>query len=447
MEVRKCSQHSRGENMKKTSTNFRWIVMFLVFLITTVSYLDRTNLSVAAPVISKEFGFTPGQMGVILSAFSWGYAVAQIPAGLVANWLLPRRTYLYSMLLWCVLLILTTTATSYWLWIAYRIPFGMAEAITWPAASVLLARWFPRVEYSQAMSLQNLGLVIGAAISPPIVAFIMVRWNWETAFVVTGLVAAVLGIFFYLYTRDDPADDPRVSEDELKWIRHDQVETEDAPVPPGYNKKLLRLPTLWAVSIANFGLNIVNFMFLTWYPSYLTLKYNVSLEQMGVLAMQPYLFGLVTVLGSGTLVRRLVNRGYDSVNTRKWVIVSGLLLGTVALFAASYISNLYVSVTAMSLGYAFVMAILGPMWSTPAELGGRKSAGFVSGWVNFIGIIGGILSPLLMGFVREAYNSFTPAILGAAGITLLSALFVLVFYRVRSDRSKLEAFTGEARGA
>src|SRR5699024_4636980 len=113
--------------------------------------------------------------------------------------------------------------------------------------------------------------------------------------------------------------------------------------------------------------------------------------------------------------------------TRKWVIVSGLLLGTLALFATSYIPNLYVSITAMSLGYAFVMAILGPMWSTPAELGGKKSAGFVSGWVNFIGIIGGILSPLLMGFVRQSFNSFTPAILGAAVITLLSALSVLIF--------------------
>src|SRR5699024_2751307 len=109
--------------MKRTSTNIRWIVMFLVFLITTVSYLDRTNLSVAAPVISKEFQFTPGQLGVILSAFSWGYAAAQIPAGIVANRILPRRTYLYSMLLWCVLLILTTTATTYGMWIAYPVPF------------------------------------------------------------------------------------------------------------------------------------------------------------------------------------------------------------------------------------------------------------------------------------------------------------------------------------
>ena len=91
----------------------------------------------------------------------------------MATWLRPRRTYLYALWVWCALLALTTTATSLGAWIAFRIPFGLAEAVTWPAASILLSRWFPRLEYSQAMSLQNLGLVVGAAIAPPIVAFII----------------------------------------------------------------------------------------------------------------------------------------------------------------------------------------------------------------------------------------------------------------------------------
>src|SRR6185312_8424002 len=170
-----------GEDvMKATTTRVRWYVMFAVFLIVTVSYLDRTNLSVAAPTLQRELHLTPTELGLILSAFSWSYALAQIPAGFVAAWLKPRRTYLWAMWLWCLLLVATTTATSFGAWIAFRIPFGLAEAITWPAASVLLARWFPRIEYSQAMSLQNLGLVIGAAIAPPIVAFIIAFWGWRT---------------------------------------------------------------------------------------------------------------------------------------------------------------------------------------------------------------------------------------------------------------------------
>jgi sugar phosphate permease len=415
--------------------------MFLVFLISTVSYLDRTNLSVAAPVLRSEFNLSPVQLGVILSAFSWAYAIAQIPAGLVANWLKPRRTYFYGMLSWCILLILTTQATSYGAWIFARIPFGIAEAVTWPAASVLLSRWFPKVEYSQAMSLQNLGLVIGAAVAPPIVAFILVRWGWQSAFIITGLIAAVLGFIFYLYAKDDPENHPGVSKDELAWIKHDQVEEiDETKAPAGLYGVLLARPTLWAAGMANFGLDFVNFMFLTWYPTYLTQKYHMTLSKMGIMAMEPYLFGLITVLGSGAIVRRMVNAGRDSVSARKIVISLGLILGTVTLFITPYINNIYASVTCMSLGYAFVMSILGPMWSTAAELGGKKGAGFVSGFVNFVGNIGGIISPLLMGYVLQYFNSFTPAILVSAGVTLVCALLFSVLYRVHQDSATIEDF-------
>jgi sugar phosphate permease len=426
--------------MKATTTRIRWHVMFAVFLIVTISYLDRTNLSVAAPTLQHELKLTPTELGLILSAFSWSYALAQIPAGMVAAWLRPRRTYLWAMWLWCLLLVATTTATSFTAWILFRIPFGLAEAITWPAASVLLARWFPRIEYSQAMALQNLGLVIGAAIAPPIVAFIIAFWGWKIAFIVTGLIAGVLGTLFYFYTRDDPADDPRVSPDELAWIRHDQTVEQDVPLPPGFIAMLLKRPSLWAVGAANFGLDFINFMFLAWYPTYLTEVYHMSLARMGVMAMEPYLFGLVTVLGAGRLVRAMTDRGMDSVRARRIVIFWGLLLGTAALVVTVNVSNLYASVTAMSLGYAFVMAILGPMWSTPAEIAGPRGVGFASGFVNFVGNVGGIGSPILMGVMFQQFASFTPALLIAAAVTLVCALLFLWLYRVEADRQAVAEF-------
>ncbi len=426
--------------MKATATRIRWRVMFLVFVIVTISYLDRTNLSVAAPTLQKQLHLTPTQLGLILSSFSWAYAAAQIPAGLVASWLRPRRTYLYALWVWCILLALTTTATSFGAWIAFRIPFGLAEAVTWPAASILLSRWFPRLEYSQAMSLQNLGLVIGAAIAPPIVAVIISYWSWQAAFIVTGLIAGLMGTFFYFYTKDDPADDSRVSPDELAWIKHDQVREEAQQAPKGFVWVLLRCPSLWAVGMANFGLDFINFMFLTWYPSYLTTTYHMSLGRMGVMAMEPYVLGVVAVLGAGKLVRMMCDGGMDSVAARRIVIFAGLLLGTIALFATITVSNLYASVTAMSLGYAFVMSILGPMWSTPAEIAGPQGVGFASGFVNFVGNVGGIGSPILMGVVFERFHSFTPAIMISAGVTLACGVIFLLLYRVKSDREVVAAF-------
>ncbi|MBE7211986.1 MAG: MFS transporter [Gluconacetobacter diazotrophicus] len=424
--------------MRATRTRMRWNVMFLVFLIVTVSYLDRTNLSVAAPTLKNELHLSPTQLGLIFSAFSWSYALAQIPAGLVATRLQPRRTYLYGMWIWCGLLVLSTTAGSFGAWILFRIPFGLAEAITWPAASILLSRWFPRVEFSQAMALQNLGLVVGAAVAPPIVAFILGIWGWRTAFVVTGLIAGVLGTVFFFYVRDDPDEDPRVSDAERNWIRHDRREEPAIAPPPGFNAVLLRCPSLWAVGIANFGLDFINFMFLTWYPTYLTERYHLSLHRLGALAMEPYVLGVVTVLGAGWLVRRLSDGRTGSVRARRLVITGGLLLGTLALFSVPYATNLYASITAMSLGYAFVMSILGPMWSTPAEVAGRHGAGFVSGFVNFVGNVGGILSPILMGIALQRFASFTPAIVIAGAVTLVCGLLFALMYRPERDRAAVE---------
>src|SRR6478752_4904113 len=386
-------------------TRIRWKVMFAVFLIATVSYLDRTNLSVAAPVLRQELQLSPTQLGLVLSAFSWSYAIAQIPAGLVAAWLRPRLTYLVALWLWCILLALTTLATSFAGLVLFRIPFGLAEAVTWPAASVLLSRWFPRIEYSQAMSLQNLGLVIGAAVAPPMVAFLITFWGWQLAF-----------------------------------IRHDQAQEDLGDAPKGLFPLLLRRPSLWAVGMANFGLDFINFMFLTWYPTYLVDQYHMSLKQMGVMAMEPYIFALFTVLGAGRLVRALTDGGMDSGSARRRVIFGGLLIGTAALVVAVNISDLYGSVTAMSLGYAFVMSILGPMWSIPAEISGRKGAGFAAGFVNFVGNVGGIGSPILMGVVFQHFHSFTPAILIAAGITLVCGVLFILLYRAQADKEAVTAF-------
>jgi sugar phosphate permease len=194
------------------------------------------------------------------------------------------------------------------------------------------------------------------------------------------------------------------------------------------------------VGIANFGLDFINFMFLTWYPTYLTEKYHMSLTRMGVMAMEPYLFGVIAVLGAGRLVRALIDSGMDSVAARRAVIFAGLFLGTIALLATVSVTDLYASVTAMSLGYAFVMSILGPMWSTPAEIAGHRGVGFASGFVNFIGNVGGIGSPILMGVVLEHFHSFTPAILIAAGVTLTCGVLFLLLYRAKADREAVAAF-------
>ncbi len=417
--------------------------MGLMFLIAAVSYLDRANLAVAAPVIRAQMHFTSGEMGFILSAFTFAYAAAQVPAAFVANLLGPRRCFFFFMWLWCILLVATTTATTFGSWLGFRIPFGAAEAVSWPALAFLMSKWFPRIEYPQVSSIQNLGLVIGSAVAPPLVSAIIVKAHWQAAFVATGLMAAALGTWIWFYLQDDPDNDSRVSKNELDWIYHDRLVGVNASLPPGFWRLLATRPSVWACALSCFGLNLINFLFLSWYPTYLTDTYQMSMSKMGVLAAQPYLFAIVSVVGAGWLVRRLVERGRTIENATRRVIFSGLLFGTVCLFLAVSAKNLYLSVTAMSLGYAFVMSILGPMWAMAPEIGGQSGASVVCSIMNSLGLLGGIVSPLTMGYSFQWFRSYTPAIICSAVATMVCALVFLLLFRSGRDRQIVDEFLAD----
>ncbi|MFM0058352.1 MFS transporter [Paraburkholderia phytofirmans] len=424
-------------------SKFRWKVMGLMFLIAAVSYLDRANLAVAAPVIRSQMHFTSSEMGFILSAFTFAYAIAQVPAGFVANRLGPRKCFFYFMWLWCALLIATTTATSFTSWLGFRIPFGAAEAVSWPALAFLMSRWFPRIEYSQVSSIQNLGLVIGSAVAPPLVSAIILVAHWQAAFIITGLMAGLLGTFIWFYLKDDPSTDSRVSQAELSWILHDRGQETTTPIPPGFWKLLASRPSVWACALACFGLNLINFLFLSWYPTYLTDTYQMSMSKMGLLAAQPYVFALVSVFGAGWLVRRMVEYGKNTEQATKTVIFGGLLLGTLCLFTAVSVDNVYVSVTAMSFGYAFVMSILGPMWAMAPEVGGPRGASVVCSIMNCVGLFGGIVSPITMGYSFQLFKSYTPAIAVSASITLICALVFVKAFRSEKDRKIVDDFLAD----
>jgi sugar phosphate permease len=344
------------------------------------------------------------------------------------------------MWLWCILLVATTSATTFASWIGFRIPFGAAEAVSWPALALLMSKWFPRIEYSQVSSIQNLGLVIGSAVAPPLVSAIIVKAHWQAAFVATGAMAAALGTFIWFYLRDDPKADSRVSSSEREWISHDKVVETESATPAGFLKLLATRPSVWACALACFGLNLVNFLFLSWYPTYLTDTYRMSMSKMGLLAAQPYVFAIVSVAGAGWVVRRLVEAGQTTEAATRRVIFSGLFFGTVCLFVAVSVNNLYLSVTAMSLGYAFVMSILGPMWAMAPEIGGRRGASIVCSIMNCVGLFGGIVSPITMGFSFQWFQSYTPAIACSAGVTMLCALAFLRLFRSESDRGKVDDF-------
>ena len=216
---------------------------------------------------------------------------------------------------------------------------------------------------------------------------------------------------------------------------------DNSPLPNGYIRMLLGRPSLWAVGMANFGLDFINFMFLTWYPTYLTDKYHMSLGRMGIMAMEPYIFAMITVLGAGRLVRALTDGGMDSVSARRMVIFGGLLIGTA--LPGRYRECL----EPVCIGYGHVAGLCvcdvdtgTDVVDTRRRSRAPRGVGFAAGFVNFVGNVGGIGSPILMGVVFQHFNSFTPAILISAGITMACAVLFILLYRAKADKEFVAAF-------
>ena len=413
-----------GEDaMKATTTRVRWYVMFAVFLIVTVSYLDRTNLSVAAPTLQRELHLTPTELGLILSAFSWSYALAQIPAGFVAAWLKPRRTYLWAMWLWCLLLVATTTATSFGAWIAFRIPFGLAEAITWPAASVLLARWFPRIEYSQAMSLQNLGLGIGAAIAPPIVAFISAFWGGRTAFIITGLMGFVLLAAWWKFY-DVPERHRGLTEQE----RHLIVTTRAVAGAPAARaamtmRQMLLHPLCLGFFVMRFLTDSTTYFFSFWLPDYLQHGRGFTLAMIGLVGWLPFLAADIGGPGGGALSDWLVRRGWAPSRARRRMMLIAACLMPLALVAVRT-ESAWIALALIAVLLAAQSCWMANQLTLIAESVARENVATLIALSAMGGSIGGILSNLGAGRAIGAYG-YVPVFTVIGGLHL-AAFGVLV---------------------
>jgi len=267
--------------------------MFAVFLIASVSYSGQNESLGGRAGSAPAAAAFPTQLGLIFSAFSWSYALARSrrdDLGVAAP--APHISHRP------VAVVHSPGFDDYGDILRrvdfLRIPFGLAEAVTWPAASVLMSRWFPAHRIFAGHVAAESRMVVGA----PWRAHCRLHHcllGWKAAFIVTGLMAGILGTLFYIYTKDDPADDPRVSPEELAWIRHDQVADDDAPLPKGFIWMLLGRPSLWAVAMRISGWISSTSCFSHGIRPISPTNITCPLGRMGVMAMEPYIFGLITV--------------------------------------------------------------------------------------------------------------------------------------------------------
>jgi ACS family D-galactonate transporter-like MFS transporter len=416
-------------------TRIRWKIFLLLLAVITVNYMDRGSLSVALPLITKEFQISKEATGIILSAFFWTYALMQIPGGWLADKLKPRKVVAGSCIGWGIAQALMAMGTGVGSFVGLRAVLGFTEAPVYPAGGKLNATWMPPKERGRGAVILDGGAPLGAAIGGFLISWlILLTGSWRTAFVIAGAATVALGLYAYRYIRNTPREHPGANEAEVEYVERAHTE-EDAAAGAGSGRSGALLPYLryrsfWAMCLGWMGFNGVFYGLLTWGPLYLAETKGFDIKTIGWSTLVIFGSGFIGELVGGVLADKWRERGGDPnpvLRTLMGVAGLGVIAGLVGVINMPGPG----AAIAMLSTVLFFLRWAGLYWSVPSILGGRASAGMLGGAMNFSGNISGITTPMIVGFIVGATGSYQWALLYfvAAGILFTLASLVLDYSR------------------
>ena len=413
-------------------TRARLGVLALITFATMLNYVDRSVMGVAQPSLVRELAISPELMGLIFSAFSWTYAFAQIPGGLVLDRLGARFTYTLSLGSWSLATMLHGFMSSVLGLFSARLALGLAEAPCFPANSRILSTWFPQTERARANSVYAVGQYVGLGFMIPVLTYIVAALGWRALFFIFGALGMVYAVIWHAAYRE-PHESKRANEAELAYIasggglaaQGNRVALSWAAV-----RTLLGTRQIVGASIGQFCGNSTLVFFLTWFPSYLATERGMDWLRSGFAASLPYIAASVGVLVGGAVSDEIIRRTGSATLGRKGPIVAGLLLTSTMVFANFTPSNTVV-VAVMSVAFfGQGMANLG--WTLIADVAPKELMGLTGGIFNLCANLAGIVTPLVIGFVLGATGSFYGALTYIAALGLVgAAAYVFILGEVR----------------
>ena len=411
----------------KKPTRVRYSILVAIFINVVINYMDRSNISVAAPMITEEFHLSTVQLGYIFSAFGWTYALLQIPGGILTDRFGPRIIYTFSLILWSIVTLAQGFAKGFASLFGLRTAIGVFEAPSYPTNNRIVTSWFPDKERASAIGVYTSGQFIGLAFLTPVLIALEQYAGWQGLFIITGIVGILWGISWYFFYRD-PAESKRANEAELNYIEEGGglIDKKNAlqkskPKPFEWSdlKEVLSHRKLWGIYLGQFAVGSTLWFFLTWFPTYLIKYRHIDFIKSGFLASLPFLSAFVGIIFAGFLSDYMIKKGVSMSVARKTPIIIGLLL-TMCIIGANYVSSpaliiLFMCVAFFGNGFASIT------WVFVSTLAPKHLIGLTGGVFNFIGGLAGIIVPAAIGYIVTDSN-FTPAIILIGAIGVLGAL-------------------------
>ncbi len=398
-------------------TRKRFFLAFWLFVLSAISFLDRTNISIAGLQISSEYGLGNQRLGWIFSAFLVGYAGFQVPAGWLASRFGPRLVITLGVLWWGVATALTTLippgiSQAVVLLIGIRFALGAGEAVIYPAANQFVARWVPEQERGLINGLIFAGVGAGSGLTPPLLAWFILHHGWRSAFWFSAVIGVVAGAVWWWFARDTPEEDPAVSPAELNIIR--QGLTDDAPGKRGVISwgAILRRRDLPALIISYFGFGYTAWIFFSWFFLYMAQVRGFNLKASALYSMLPFLSMTIGCLAGGALSDRLT-RSYGLRVGRCGLASVAFFFTAVFLVLGSRVQSPQLAGVILAGGAGALYVSQSSFWSVSADIAGRSS-GVFSSMVNMGAQVGGAVTASLTPWVAQRFGWTTSFAIAAA---------------------------------
>ncbi|GGY20172.1 MFS transporter [Massilia dura] len=398
------------------------VSLALLVICGVINYLDRATLAVANEYIRADLGLSLGEMGVLLSAFSWSYALCQLPVGALVDKVGPRWLLGSGLVVWSLAQAAGGLASTFGWFLIVRIALGIGEAPQFPAAARVVSNWFPIRSRGTPTGIFNSASPLGVALAPLCLPPLIAATSWHWAFFATGALGIVAAVVWIGVYRDPVRTELDAAE--RAYLEIDEA-GKTAPASGFASwRALFRYRTTWGMMLGFFGSVYLNWVFLTWLPGYLRTERHMELAYAGLAASIPFLCGFVGALVAGWASDRVARHAASPVTGRRNAVVVATLGMVAFTIPAALAESNAVAIACISIVIFLANASSACAWSLATVAAPPSGVASLGALQNFGGFLGGALAPVLTGYIAQTW-SFVPALLTGAGIAFLGAMSYL----------------------
>ena len=402
---------------KKKIQKLRWWIVGTVFLATTINYIDRQALSVAAPTIRADLNLSNEDYGWIVSAFLLAYAIMQFLSGRAIDKVGTKKGFSIAVIWWSIANMLHAFSKGFASLASFRFLLGIGEAANYPAAMKAISEWFPDDEKSKAVGILNMGPGLGAIIAPPLMAWLILSFGWQMAFVMTGAIG-FLWLIVWRWIYHSPKDHPLITNEELAIIP--EVVNEEPHQTSWWT--YFEYKETWAVALSRFVSDGVFYFFVFWLPNYLSDEKGFNLAEIGMFAWIPFLASDIGSFVGGWCGAKLIDNGYSIGASRKIIMWIGAIL-VLPILACVYIEDAMLAIALISFALFSTQFKQSSLFTLPIDLFESKDAASVWGISGSAGSFGAMLFTPMIGWMVD-HMSYEPVFVIIAFLHILSALII-----------------------